>query len=166
MSDSKRASASVRAAIGAALAAGWLVVLSCSSTATVLEADVVPVEEANVSAPAAADAVAESAAAPGAAAASPAAAYLDDPEAVAFGRRYFRAVCTGYCHSTQPGLVRDAPDLFDCDWRHGGTDEEVFRTIAEGVPDTEMLPFGGKLEDEVLWKIVAFLRAGSRCGSG
>lgn len=97
---------------------------------------------------------------------SPAARYAEDPEAVAFGRRYFRAVCTGYCHSTQPGVKRDAPDLFDCEWRHGDRDEDLFRVMTDGVPDTEMLPFGEKLDEEVLWKIIAFLRSSSRCVPG
>jgi len=97
---------------------------------------------------------------------SPAATYAEDPAAVDFGRRYFRAVCTGYCHSTQPGVKRDAPDLFDCDWRHGDRDEDLFEVISQGVPDTEMLPFGEKLDDEVLWKIIAFLRSSSRCVPG
>jgi len=97
---------------------------------------------------------------------SPAVTYAEDHAAVAFGRRYFRAVCTGYCHSTQPGVKREAPDLFDCAWLHGDRDEDLFRIISQGVPDTEMLPFGEKLDDEVLWKIIAFLRSSSRCVPG
>jgi hypothetical protein len=62
-------------------------------------------------------------------------------------------------------VARDAPDLFDCEWLHGSSDAELFQVISQGVPDTEMLPFGGKLDPEVLWKIIAFLRDASRCGS-
>ncbi len=98
-------------------------------------------------------------------AASGAAAYVNDPEAVARGRGLFRAVCTGYCHTTRPA-DRVAPDLFDCTWARGDSDPEIFRTISDGVSDTQMVGFGGKLPDEDLWKIVAYLRAASKCGEG
>jgi len=88
---------------------------------------------------------------------------LADPAAVARGQGLFRAVCTGYCHSTRPA-DRVAPDLFDCEWALGGDDEEIFATITEGVPDTQMLGFGGKIENDDLWKIVAYLRDATRCG--
>lgn len=94
---------------------------------------------------------------------SGAASYADDPEAVARGRGLFRAVCTGYCHSTRPA-DRVAPDLFDCGWARGDSDPEIFRTISDGVPDTQMQGFGGKISDEDLWKIVAYLRSASKCG--
>ena len=50
----------------------------------------------------------------------------------------FRAVCTGYCHSTQQAAAREAPNLFDCEWTHGSSDQEIFDVIAAGVPDTQM----------------------------
>ena len=103
-------------------------------------------------------------ASPDEAAPSPAAAYRDDPEAVARGRGLFRAVCTGYCHSTRPA-DRVAPDLFDCVWEHGSSDLDIHRVVLEGVPDTQMQAFGGKLPDDEVWKIIAFLRIQSRCQS-
>ncbi len=99
------------------------------------------------------------AAATAATSSSPVAAYLDDPEAITAGRRMFRAVCTGYCHSTQPGVTKDAPNLFDCDWRHGSEDADLFRVITKGVPDTEMLPFGGKIPDDTIWQVIAYVRS-------
>lgn len=97
-------------------------------------------------------------------AASPAAEYLDDDAALQRAHRLFRAVCTGYCHSTQAAAERVAPDLFDCSWENGSSDGEVFQVIANGVPDTQMQGFAGKLSDEDLWKLVAYLRQRSRCG--
>ncbi len=114
-------------------------------------------------APAAAD-VASAAAEPEAAA-SPVAAYLEDPAAIIDGRRMFRAVCTGYCHSTTPGVTKDAPNLFDCDWDHGNTDADLYRVINRGVPDTEMLPFEGKIPEDTIWKVIAYVRSNSLdCG--
>ena len=95
---------------------------------------------------------------------SPATAHLQDQDALSRAGQLFRAVCTGYCHTTQPGADRVAPDLFDCDWKHGDGDREIFGVIAGGVPDTQMQGFGeGKVADEDLWKIVAYLRTQSRC---
>lgn len=116
-------------------------------------------------APAAADvAVAPTAAEPEAAS-SPVAAYLDDPAAITAGRRMFRAVCTGYCHSTTPGVTKDAPNLFDCNSDHGDSDADLYRVIAQGVPDTEMLPFDGKIPEDTIWKVIAYVRSNSvDCG--
>lgn len=114
-------------------------------------------------APAAADV--PSASAEPEAASSPVAAYLDDPAAITAGRRMFRAVCTGYCHSTTPGVTKDAPNLFDCDWDHGNTDADLYRVINQGVPDTEMLPFEGKIPEETIWQVIAYVRSNSLdCG--
>ena len=97
---------------------------------------------------------------------SPAAAYAEDSAALKRGRGIFLGMCAGYCHSVRGGGAGDVPDLLDCDWRHGGRDQEIFASIYTGVPGTRMIGYGGKLEDEDLWKVVAYLRAASRCESG
>jgi cytochrome c oxidase cbb3-type subunit 3 len=96
---------------------------------------------------------------------SPAQVYLRDPAAVARGRLIFVGNCGAYCHSTQD-VERDAPSLFDCEWRHGGTDAEIFHTISEGVPNTRMPPWKGTLPqgDDDIWRVVAYLRSASTCG--
>ncbi len=100
-----------------------------------------------------------------AAASSPVAAYLEDPAAITAGRRMFRAVCTGYCHSTTPGVTKDAPNLFDCDSDHGDADADLYRVITQGVPDTEMLPFEGKITEDTIWQVIAYVRSNSQdCG--
>jgi len=96
---------------------------------------------------------------------SPAAAYAEDPVALKRGRGIFLGTCAGYCHSLRGGGAGDVPDLFDCYWRHGGSDEEIFASIYKGYPGTRMIAFGGKLDDEDLWKVVAYLRAASRCAT-
>ena len=132
-----------------------------ATTATAAAAVAEPA--AATEAPAAADLAA--AAAEAEAAESPVAAYLDDPAAVTAGRRMFRAVCTGYCHSTTPGVTKDAPNLFDCDWDHGDTDADLYRVITQGVPNTEMLPFEGKIPEDTIWKVIAYMRSNSLdCG--
>ena len=70
-------------------------------------------------------------------------------------------MCGAHCQGLRAD-GREAPFLFDCDWKHGGSSGEIFSTISSGVPKTQMLPFG-ELPDEDIWKLVAFLRVASRC---
>jgi len=58
-----------------------------------------------------------------------------------------------------------APSLFDCTWKHGGSDEEIFHTISEGVPGTQMPPWKKGLPGgaEDIWKVIAYLRSASTC---
>ncbi len=80
------------------------------------------------------------------------------------GEILFRSICGGYCHGIAEGK-RDAPFLFDCPWQHGGSDQEIFAVISNGVPGTRMVAFGGKLPegDTDIWNIVAYLRKASQC---
>jgi mono/diheme cytochrome c family protein len=100
--------------------------------------------------------------------ASPAAAYARDPAALARGELLLQSVCSAYCHAlpADSASVREAPSLFDCAWLHGGSDAEIFHTLTAGVPNTRMVSFAGAMPagDADLWRIVAYLRASSRCG--
>ena len=86
-------------------------------------------------------------------------AFMADPDAVARGGALFAGTCAGYCHSRLPGNS-DAVFLFDCEWIHGGSDQEIFDTVTVGVPNTRMVGFGSNFPegDDDLWKIIAFLR--------
>ena len=89
---------------------------------------------------------------------SPADAFRADPEAIQRGKSLFVGTCGGYCHTTVAGN-REAPYLFDRQWQHGGTDQEIFDTIANGVPGTTMISFKGKLPqgDDDIWRLVAYI---------
>jgi cytochrome c oxidase cbb3-type subunit 3 len=91
---------------------------------------------------------------------SPVDEYLRDPAALKRGKSVFVGTWGAYCHGFSAG-ARDAPYLFDCTWIHGGSDQEVFDTIANGVPTTRMIGFGGKLPqgDADIWRVVAFLKS-------
>ena len=90
--------------------------------------------------------------------------FAGNPQAIKEGKTNFEMICAGYCHATEsssrPG---QCPSLFDCEWKDGGTDEQIFHTISEGVPKTQMIGFKGRLPDEMLWKIIAYLRSASKC---
>ena len=85
--------------------------------------------------------------------------FMADPEAVARGEALFVGTCAGYCHSMTPEET-DALFLFDCEWKHGGSDEDIFATVTDGVPNTRMVGFGDNFPEgaDDLWKIIAFLR--------
>ena len=80
------------------------------------------------------------------------------------GEQLFAALCSAYCHGREPGK-REAPYLFDCQWLHGGSEADIFATVSNGVPNTRMVPFGGKLPngDDDIRNLVAFLQANSQC---
>jgi len=97
---------------------------------------------------------------------SPAARYQNDPAALKRGRLLFTGTCGAYCHPTRPAN-RDAPYLFDCSWKHGGSDREIFASISKGIPGTRMPAWQGKLPkgDEDIWKVIAYLRAQRSCAA-
>ncbi len=98
----------------------------------------------------------------GAGADSPAAQYRDDSEALARGESLFKGACGAYCHALKPDN-RDALYLFDCQWKNGASDAEIFAVIGNGVPGTRMPPFGSAISEEDRWKLVAFLRSRANC---
>jgi len=93
--------------------------------------------------------------------------FAGDQAAVTLGKTIFEAACAGYCHATESSQRKGrCPNLFDCEWKYGSSDGEVFHSVTAGVPKTEMVGFKGKLPDEMLWKIIAYLRSASRCQTG
>jgi mono/diheme cytochrome c family protein len=86
-----------------------------------------------------------------------------DASAVARGERLFLGSCAGYCHSPAAGGRGDAPDLFDCVWVYGATDAAIFRSISEGVPDSDMAGFADTLSESDRWLLLTWIRAQSRC---
>ena len=86
--------------------------------------------------------------------------FLADPAAVERGRLIFVGTCAGYCHRLTPEVI-DAVYLFDCEWKHGGSDQQIFNTVTTGVPNTRMIGFGTNFpegEDD-LWKVIAYLKS-------
>lgn len=93
--------------------------------------------------------------------------FAGNAEAIAFGKSIFEATCTGYCHTTvNANRVGRCPNLFDCEWKRGGADGQIYTSINNGVPNTEMVGFKGRLPDEMIWKITAYLRSASLCKEG
>ncbi len=76
--------------------------------------------------------------------------------AVKEGASLFRANCSP-CHGLNARGGGRGPDLTSERWTHGATDDGIFRTIAQGVPGTDM-PANG-FEDSEIRAIVAYLRS-------
>lgn len=79
-----------------------------------------------------------------------------DPAAIKEGQSLFRINCSP-CHGMNARGGGRGPDLTANRWIHGSRDEEIFRTITQGVPGTEMP--ANDLEDSATWAIIAYLRS-------
>ena len=55
------------------------------------------------------------------------------------------------------------PEGFGVQLRAMRAEAELFRVIRDGVPNTRMQSFGGQFPDDDLWRLIAAIRAGSRC---
>ena len=85
-----------------------------------------------------------------------AAPYYNNPQAVAEGKRLYRAYNCSGCHSNGGGGM--GPALIDDEWRYGSSIEQIYGTIAEGRPNG-MPSFRGKATDEQIWELAAYVRS-------
>ena len=80
---------------------------------------------------------------------------VGDPAAVSQGRNVYRGRCA-VCHGIDAKGFRGS-DLTSGDWVHGGSDAQIFKTILEGVPGTEM-PANPNMAPDEIWMVLAYLR--------
>jgi mono/diheme cytochrome c family protein len=85
-------------------------------------------------------------------------------ESITKGRQVYTRYCRS-CHGTEGrgdgGAIEGAQpaNLIDDTWDHGGKDEEIFKTISEGVgPDLFMEPWAGRISDEDIWHVINYIR--------
>ena len=90
-------------------------------------------------------------------------AFMADAAAVARVQTIFEGSCAGFCHTVEleTELEPEASFLFDCQWDHGSSDQDIFKTITSGVANTRMVGFGSNFPegDDDLWKVIAYLRS-------
>jgi putative heme-binding domain-containing protein len=84
------------------------------------------------------------------------------PADVALGRRLYAGRC-GHCHG-QDGEGGRGAVLNSGQFRHGGTDRELFATIRNGIPNTEM-PGAFNLPLIEIWRLVAYVQQLGRQGA-
>jgi cytochrome c oxidase cbb3-type subunit 3 len=76
--------------------------------------------------------------------------------AVGEGKRLYQAYnCVG-CHANGGGGM--GPPLMDDTWIYGSEPQNVHATIVEGRPNG-MPAFGGKIPDQQIWQLVAYVRS-------
>lgn len=82
--------------------------------------------------------------------------YAANAYAISQGQRLFGQMnCTG-CHAHGGGAI--GPPLMDDKWIYGSDPENIFASIAEGRPNG-MPSFGGKLGDDSIWQLVAYVQS-------
>jgi putative copper resistance protein D len=89
------------------------------------------------------------------------------------GRAVYAKICRA-CHglrgrgdgvSAPPGSK--PANLVDAEWKYGGSDAEIFKTIKEGVkPYDAMEPWGRKISDTEIWHTINYLRDLAKTGRG
>lgn len=82
--------------------------------------------------------------------------FINDPEAIEYGKERFGARCV-FCHGTD-GLGAKGPALVKGKFKRGGCNQDIVINIASGIPGTQMGAFGASLEFDDILKIVAYLR--------
>lgn len=82
--------------------------------------------------------------------------YYDNPQAVTTGMSLYKAYNCSGCHSAGGGGM--GPSLMDDEWIYGGRLTQIHQTIVEGRPNG-MPRWGGKIPDEQIWQISAYVRS-------
>ncbi|MGI4878833.1 MAG: c-type cytochrome [Janthinobacterium lividum] len=82
--------------------------------------------------------------------------YLNSKPVVLAGMAGFKSHNCNGCHSNGGGGM--GPSLMDATWIYGGRIEDIHATIVEGRPNG-MPKWGGKIPDEDIWKIAAYVRS-------
>jgi mono/diheme cytochrome c family protein len=86
---------------------------------------------------------------------------VDDPAAVELGKEKYSAKCGGFCHGSG-GKGARAPCIVCGRYKRGGTNAEIVKNIADGIPGTPMGAFGEVYSRDEIIALVAYLRAEQR----
>jgi 6-phosphogluconolactonase len=84
--------------------------------------------------------------------------FAGNAQAIAEGRDIYNRSCTT-CHGQDGAGGEMGPALGAPARRYAqATDAQIFETIKNGVPSTQMPRFGGRLADNDVWKVAAYIR--------
>jgi cytochrome c oxidase cbb3-type subunit 3 len=82
--------------------------------------------------------------------------YEGNPEMIAAGKQLYSAMnCVG-CHANGGGGM--GPPLMDSTWIYGSSLAHIFSSIREGRPNG-MPSFRGRILDEQIWQLAAFVKS-------
>jgi cytochrome c oxidase cbb3-type subunit 3 len=82
--------------------------------------------------------------------------YADNAYAVSEGQKLYDAYNCSGCHFHGGGGI--GPPLMDNTWTYGSEPQNIYADIVEGRPNG-MPSFRGKIPDQQVWEIVAFVRS-------
>jgi cytochrome c oxidase cbb3-type subunit III len=82
---------------------------------------------------------------------------ISNPESINLGQTIYKTNCTP-CHGSQgEGII--GPNLTDDYWLHGGKDNNIVKTIANGIPDKGMMSWKFELNPSEIGQIVAYIKS-------
>jgi len=88
--------------------------------------------------------------------------FANDPKAAEAGQSHFRINCS-LCHGLGAHGGGRGPDLTHAQKKHGNSDADLFRTIHDGVPGTDMPAalgsIGVEMKDQEIWQVITYLRS-------
>jgi cytochrome c oxidase cbb3-type subunit 3 len=88
--------------------------------------------------------------------------FANDPAAAEAGKYHFRINCA-LCHGLSARGGGRGPDLTRANKKHGDSDAQLFRTIHDGVPGTDMPAalgsIGVEMKDKEIWQVITYLRS-------
>jgi cytochrome c oxidase cbb3-type subunit III len=82
--------------------------------------------------------------------------YEQNAYAMSEGKRLFENYNCSGCHFHGGGGI--GPPLMDDKWIYGSAPQNIYETIVEGRPNG-MPAFAGKIPDDQIWQIVAYVRS-------
>jgi cytochrome c oxidase cbb3-type subunit III len=82
--------------------------------------------------------------------------FRDNAYGLSEGKRLYAAFNCKGCHANGGGAI--GPALMDHRWIYGSRPEQIYSTIVEGRPNG-MPAFGGRIPDQQLWQIVAYVQS-------
>src|SRR5258708_20538162 len=84
--------------------------------------------------------------------------FLGNAQAIDEGRDIYNRTCTT-CHGPDGAGGEMGPALGAPARRYAqATDAQIFEAIKNGIPATQMPRFGGRLQDNDVWKVAAYIR--------
>jgi cytochrome c(L) len=84
--------------------------------------------------------------------------YTGNEEAIKEGKKLFVTYGCSGCHGLGGGGGMGHP-LTDDVWKHGGDDATLMSLIKGDLPDSTMPKFGQTLNEDQIWKLIAYVRS-------
>jgi cytochrome c oxidase cbb3-type subunit III len=82
--------------------------------------------------------------------------YQENAYGIGEGKRLYAAYNCNGCHAQGGGGI--GPPLMDDLWIYGPAPDQIYSTIVQGRPDG-MPAFGGRVPDQQIWQIVAYVQS-------